>query len=165
MNELGDGRRARTILLVDDEEAITTLLREAFRQGVPGARILVAHDGLEALRVLSESPVDLIVTDHRMPGMDGAELLANAARTHPGVPRILLTGFADVPLASRAINEAHVTMFVEKPAPVATLVRAANDALDAREQRVMREKALARAFQSIGRIPPTPAAGKREGSP
>ena len=102
-----------TLLFVDDEENILKALRRLFHR--TGHEILTASSGAEALRVLARRPVSLIVTDQRMPGMTGTEMLAEARELQPDAVRIVLTGYADVKAAMEAINDGRVYRFLPKP--------------------------------------------------
>ena len=84
-----------TILLVDDEESILNSLRRLLR-GQP-FDVVLAGGGAQALEIMAAQPIDLVMSDARMPGMDGAQLLAEVHRLYPTTSRILLTGYADVP--------------------------------------------------------------------
>jgi len=86
-----DGRPV--LLIVDDEARILTALRRALRR--ESYEILTAETPAEALRLLDAQPVDLILSDHKMPGMSGVELLAAAARKQPNARRILITGWTE----------------------------------------------------------------------
>ncbi|CAN1604016.1 protein of unknown function [Pseudomonas mediterranea] len=92
-----------TVLLVDDEESILNSLRRLLRS--QPYEILLADSGAKALEILKERPVDLVMTDARMPNMDGATLLAQIRKLYPSTLRILLTGYADVDMMTKAINE------------------------------------------------------------
>lgn len=105
----------RTVLLVDDEEDILVSLEALFRRDVPGCRVLTAISGDIALELLKREPVHLIITDYRMPGMNGLEFLAQAKKLAPGVPSIMITAFPDPELAARAVNEFGVGLFIAKP--------------------------------------------------
>ncbi|MGQ9365190.1 response regulator [Azospirillum sp. ST 5-10] len=86
----------RSVLLVDDD-AVIRLAAQALLESV-GYRVLTAGDGPEALRVLGEEgPVDALVTDYAMPGMTGAALAREARRRLPGLPVMVITGYADAP--------------------------------------------------------------------
>jgi DNA-binding NtrC family response regulator len=104
-----------TVLLVDDEPEILSSLREFLARRFPRVEVHCAPDGPHALDILRTLDPDVILSDHVMPGMDGIAFLAEARARRPDAFRILQTGFADTPLAIRAINEAHVQAFVEKP--------------------------------------------------
>ena len=86
-----DGRPV--LLLVDDETSILAALRRCLRR--EGYEILTAESALEALRILEHEPVDLLVSDQKMPGMSGTRLLQEVARRHAGVGCVVLTGWPE----------------------------------------------------------------------
>ena len=102
-----------TILCVDDEPNIVASLRRLFRSS--GHQVLTATSGEEALAVLAREPVDLIFSDMRMPGMDGAQLLERVRKEWPRTTRVLLTGYADIKSTVAAINSGEVYRYVTKP--------------------------------------------------
>ncbi|MEX6502748.1 HD domain-containing phosphohydrolase [Pseudomonas zhanjiangensis] len=102
-----------SILLVDDEENILSSLRRVLRTEPYSVRI--ASGGEQALQMLREQPVDLIISDARMPGMDGATLLAEVQKHWPESIRILLTGYADINTTIRAINQGQIYRYISKP--------------------------------------------------
>jgi len=116
-DDLGVGgspqEREPTLLLVDDEKNILSSLRRVFRS--EGYEILMAQSGVEALERLKEYDVDLVISDMRMPEMDGAELLATVTRDWPHTVRILLTGYADLNSTIDAINKGHIYSYFSKP--------------------------------------------------
>src|ERR1035437_2325492 len=83
-----------TLLFVDDEPSILSSLRRLFRP--LGYRILTAESGLEGLEVLGRETVDLVISDMRMPNMDGAKFLKEVRARWPQAIRLLLTGYADM---------------------------------------------------------------------
>ena len=103
----------RTVMCVDDEPNILSALRRLFRAS--GCRILLAGGGAEALELLAQEKVDLIISDMRMPGMDGAELLEQVRRRWPHITRVLLTGYADVKSTIAAINRGEIYRYINKP--------------------------------------------------
>ncbi len=105
--------RLRTLLLVDDEPNILTALRRLFRPA--GYQVLTAASGLEALELLATRPVDVIVSDQRMPGMSGVELLRRAKALYPHTIRMTLSGFTDLQSIIDAVNEGAVYKFLIKP--------------------------------------------------
>ena len=102
-----------SILLVDDEQNVLSALKRVFRK-VP-YRILTASSGTEAVGILESTPVQLIVSDHRMPGMTGAELLAAVRSRWPETIRLMLTGHADVASIMGAVTDGAVFKFITKP--------------------------------------------------
>ena len=102
-----------TILLVDDEEPILNSLRRLLR-GQP-YDVLSANSGAQALEILAAQPIDLVMSDARMPNMDGATLLAKVHERSPGTHRILLTGYADLPTIIKAINDGQIHRYIGKP--------------------------------------------------
>jgi two-component system sensor histidine kinase/response regulator len=100
------------IMIVDDEPANLRLLERLFRNDYG---VLTAESGAEALRLLQEHDVALIITDQRMPEMSGIELLKRTAVIRPHMVRIILTGYTDVESLVEAINSGQVYRYVTKP--------------------------------------------------
>ena len=101
------------ILVVDDEEAILETMAFTFMDEY---EVLTSTDAQEALRMLGEvSPVHVVITDQRMPGMTGVELLKQVYDRYPETMRIMLTGFADSDATLQAINDGHVYAYINKP--------------------------------------------------
>lgn len=101
------------VLLVDDEESILNSLRRLLR-GQP-YELLLATSGAQALEIMEQHSIDLVMTDARMPNMDGATLLARIHQLYPTTTRILLTGYADMPTIIKAINEGKIHRYISKP--------------------------------------------------
>lgn len=101
-----------TVLVVDDEVDNVDALERLFRRKY---KVLKATSGSEALGLLEENKVSLIVTDQRMPNMTGVEFLAESMESHPEAVRILLTGFTDIDSVIGAINSGQVYRYVTKP--------------------------------------------------
>jgi response regulator RpfG family c-di-GMP phosphodiesterase len=102
-----------TLLFVDDEPNMLSALRRLFHP--LGHQMLVAGSGAEALEVMQAQPVDVLITDMRMPEMSGAQLLAQVVQRWPDTMRILLTGYADMDSAIAAINNGHIYGYYTKP--------------------------------------------------
>ncbi len=102
-----------TILLVDDEEGILRALQRLFKS--LDLTILTASNGADALILLKNSKVSLIISDQRMPGMTGVELLTKSREIHPDAIRILLTGYADIESTMSAINSGAIKYYITKP--------------------------------------------------
>lgn len=103
----------RTILCVDDEPNILSSMKRLFR--ATGHRLLTAEGGIEALAQLETQAVDLVISDMRMPGMNGAELLQQVRQRWPATTRLLLTGYADISSTIAAINEGRIHRYITKP--------------------------------------------------
>lgn len=140
-----------TVLLVDDDADVRAHLSRALRRAVPSLRILEGANGREGLDLLSSNNVDLIVSDQRMPVMDGITFLTLAAKSAPRVPKILLTGFADVELAVRAVNDGHVSVLLQKPASDEAIAKEALRLLEARRHEIQDLQSFARALGSSRR--------------
>ena len=106
-------RTAFTLLFVDDEENVLSALKRIFME--ENYTILTATSAAVALEILGEQPVQLVITDHRMPGMTGADLLKRIKETWPETIRIMLTGYADVNSIMGAVKDGAVYKFITKP--------------------------------------------------
>lgn len=100
------------LLIVDDEQANIRLLERLFR---PDYFCLAASSGEEAIELLNQHEVAVIITDQRMPGMTGVELLKRSAARRPHMVRILLTGYTDLEALIEAVNCGLVYMYINKP--------------------------------------------------
>lgn len=101
-----------TLLLIDDEERILRSLRMLF---FTGYTVHTTTDPQEALHILREHQVHVIVSDQRMPEMQGSELLRRARETSPATMRILLTGYSDIEASIASVNEGEVFRYLMKP--------------------------------------------------
>ncbi|MEI8096089.1 MAG: response regulator [Spirochaetales bacterium] len=101
------------ILLVDDEESILRALERVLRGS--DRELTTASDGPSALDLLATKPFDLIITDQRMPGMSGTELLKRVRQLHPLTARVMISGYAEFESLVAAVNEARVARFIPKP--------------------------------------------------
>jgi signal transduction histidine kinase len=128
------------VLLVDDEPLVLSALRRGFRNE-PWDTV-VATSGTEALEIIRREPVDVVVTDHDMPGIAGTEVLAVLRREHPEIARFMLTGKATLAVTVSAINDGAIARFFTKPCDAAELAAAIRDALDERAAREAIERRL-----------------------
>jgi response regulator RpfG family c-di-GMP phosphodiesterase len=115
------------ILLVDDEEAILDGLRRQLRKKFT---VHTAGGGAAALEILAAEPIAVVVSDMRMPQMDGATFLAKVKTLYPNVIRILLTGQADTQAAISAVNEGQIYRFLTKPCPPEVLLEEIGSAVE-----------------------------------
>lgn len=113
MSEGPDNAPAARILCVDDEPNILSSLRRLFR--TKGYSVLTAPGGQEGLTLLETEPVDLVISDMRMPVMDGAAFLEHVRSRWPDTIRLLLTGYADVQSIIEAINRGEIYRYIPKP--------------------------------------------------
>lgn len=102
-----------SILLVDDDKRILGSLKRLFVD--EGYSIYTAQSGKEGLKVLEKAEIHLIISDQKMPGMNGIEFLETAVGNYPDVIPIILTGQAELSDAIRAINNGCVYKFIQKP--------------------------------------------------
>ena len=124
----GDAVAPWRILCVDDEANILSALRRLFRQN--GYQISVAGGGAEGLQILDTQEFDLIISDMRMPEMDGARFLEQVFKRYPGTVRILLTGYADIASTIEAVNKGQIYRYVSKPWNDQELLLIVRQALD-----------------------------------
>jgi response regulator RpfG family c-di-GMP phosphodiesterase len=117
-----------TLLFVDDEVSILSSLRRLFRPH--GYRILTAGGGAEGLALLEKEAVELVISDMRMPEMDGAQFLEQVRNRWPEVIRILLTGYADIASTIAAINRGEIYRYIAKPWDDNEIVLTVRDALE-----------------------------------
>lgn len=101
------------ILFVDDEDYILSSMRRFLRR--ESYNSLFINNGFDALELLSTQPIDIIITDLRMPRMDGLELLEKVKATHPEIIRIVLSATQDLEQMSEAIKSGKVYRFMSKP--------------------------------------------------
>ncbi|HMK61120.1 MAG TPA: ATPase, T2SS/T4P/T4SS family [Dissulfurispiraceae bacterium] len=102
-----------TLLFVDDEVSVLNALKRIFTE--ENYEIHIATSAKDALAVMENEKVHLVISDHRMPGMTGAELLKQIKLCWPHTIRIMLTGHADVSSVMGAVNEGAVYKFITKP--------------------------------------------------
>lgn len=101
-----------TVLYVDDEVSNLNIFRNTFRREY---NVLTASSAVEGLKILKDKRVDLILTDQRMPDMDGVSFLKETIGQFPELNRILITGYTDFDALKTAINEAKIFQYIQKP--------------------------------------------------
>lgn len=116
------------ILCVDDEVSILKSMQRLLTS--KDVRLLLASSGAEALQLMQQHRVHLIISDMRMPQMTGAEFLAQAAKIQPDCYRILLTGYADLASTVEAINLGRIHRYIQKPWQNAELLQQIDDGLE-----------------------------------
>jgi response regulator RpfG family c-di-GMP phosphodiesterase len=125
-----------TLLLVDDDQYVLNSLRRVLRKH--HFQVYTALDGRRALEVLERNAVDLVISDSHMPVMDGATLLAEVQSRWPDCVPILLTGYVDINIAIKAINNGRIHRYLSKPWDDAELMMVIDQALE--RQSLQRER-------------------------
>ena len=110
---MNDSEHLDTVLLVDDEENILRSLRRELLD-IPYS-LLTASSAAEALTLMHAHTVSVIISDQRMPGTSGTELLATVREKYPDTVRILLTAYSDMQDILDAINRSNIYKFIQKP--------------------------------------------------
>ncbi len=113
VRSLGVDHQQRTLLIVDDEENVLASLRRLLRH--EGYQVLTAASGEEALALLAEHQVQVIVCDQRMPQMSGTEFLDRMKSLYPQTVRMILSGYTDIHSITEAINRGAIYKFITKP--------------------------------------------------
>lgn len=129
-----------TLLLVDDEENILRSLQRTLRN--QPYRIFTAQGSAAALEILENEDIDLVISDSRMPDMDGPTLLTEVQRRWPDKMRIMLTGYTDITATIKAINEGRIYRYLSKPWDDAELCSAIEQALAYKALKEEREQLL-----------------------
>lgn len=154
--------QSQTILIVDDEPDILESLRILVQVGFGDTKILTARSSLEGLTVLAKDAVDLIITDFRMPQMNGLEFLREARKRGAKASAIMITAFPDMSVALNAIKEAEIEDFFVKPPDSDHLLYSIGAILCERRARELRKMAYAR---MQGRSESLPDSGDAQAPP
>lgn len=147
----------RNILFVDDEPNILQGLRRMLRPMRDRWDMHFAESGKAALEIMSRVPMDAVVSDMRMPGMDGPELLRRVMRDYPDTVRFALSGYSDQEMVGRSIAPTH--QYLTKPCEENKLVQALEQAIGARE--FITNKAVLGKIVRIEHLPVLPRAYTR----
>lgn len=142
------------ILCVDDEQPVLDSLALALRKQFSVTTALGGSEGLKALG--TKGPFAAVVSDLKMPGMDGTAFLSRASAAAPDTVRILLTGLTDMNSAMAAVNEGHIFMFLTKPAEPYRLIKALEAACAQHRlltsERVLLEETLHGSVQALSDV-------------
>ena len=104
----------KQILIVDDEKNLLASLRDGFDRAGE-FKIVTAENGAKATVLLKSMPIDLVITDLRMPVMDGFELLAYMSKYHPETPTIIMTAHSNMPDIENKLKHFSVSHCIQKP--------------------------------------------------
>lgn len=115
------------VLIVDDDQLILKYTSDLLQR--IGTRVIATTSPLQALEIMAEHPVAVVVSDHYMPGMNGNELLARIREMNPSTTRIMMTSTPDVRIALTAINSGEVFRFLCKPWRDCEMIKAVRDGL------------------------------------
>lgn len=107
-----DRKGLANILIVDDEDVVLSLLSDALEE--EAAELITANSAAKAIEIIQQNPIDLLITDIRMPGMDGIELAGRAAFEQPKIKIIFMTGYANLNSAKDAIRHGAID-YILKP--------------------------------------------------
>ena len=127
-----------TILVVDDQTELLHTLQRLFRRDF---EVLTAESGPQALKLVQKQPLAVIISDQRMPEMDGVTFLSEARKLQPDAVRILITGYADIEATIEAVNRAGIFQYISKPFEPDDLKQIVKNAAE-RYQLEMRNKQL-----------------------
>src|SRR5438445_7413122 len=144
--------RRHTVLVVDDESDVVASVKDLLRLDY---KVLGTSRAAEALEIVDREPVDVVMTDQRMPGITGVELLEQVRAKNPDAMRLLFTGYADIRAVIDAINRGNVYRYITKPWDPDELQAVVRDAVErhdliAERQRLITE--LERANAELVRI-------------
>ena len=142
----------KCVLFVDDEQNMLDALRRMLRPMTVEWDMHFARSGDEALMVLAQEPVDVVITDLRMPGMDGGELLKIIQESRPDVVRIVLSGHADYNMVMKSVKQAH--QFLTKPCSTDVIREALEKAYNLR--RILTNEAAKAIVSRIESLPSLP---------
>jgi HD-like signal output (HDOD) protein/CheY-like chemotaxis protein len=148
------GSAGKTLLFVDDERSVLSSLRRLLRR--EGWNLLFAESAVEGMELLRQHPVDLVVSDMRMPQIDGAAFLKKVRQEYPHTVRIMLTGYADRASVSRAFSDAEIHELVSKPWDDDELKQILRDALEQSEDQEGEIPGLHAIINEIETLPPLP---------
>jgi DNA-binding NtrC family response regulator len=121
-----------TLLIVDDEPRIFQALRRTLHREELELRHAASAE--EAMLMLEAEPVDIVLADENMPGMNGSRLLGIVRQRWPDTIRMLLTGSADLKVVIDAVNHGHIAHFFTKPCDDAELIVTIREALSERDK-------------------------------
>ncbi len=124
------GLGPKTVLVVDDEQLFLRTVADGFSAMAGRVTLLTAPNGRAAMTILESCPADLVVTDLKMPEMDGFELIAYLSRAHPEVPVIVMSAFG-TPEIEKRLDSHGVSHFLDKPIDFPALAARVFEALDA----------------------------------
>jgi putative nucleotidyltransferase with HDIG domain len=121
------------VLFVDDEINVLKALTRLFRS--EPIEVHCARSGQEAYRILEREPIQVVISDQRMPGISGAQVLSRVRKEHPEIVRMMLTGYTEIDVALEAINQGEIFRLITKPWNDEELKATVRQALETRRLR------------------------------
>jgi response regulator RpfG family c-di-GMP phosphodiesterase len=137
------------VLYVDDEQTNLFSFKASFRRDF---KVFTAISGQEGIEIVEKENIHIIVSDQRMPGMTGIEMLQKIKEKHPEPIRILLTGYADITAVIDAINQGEVYRYVTKPwntTELKTIITSANEIFELRRKNKVLTQDLIKANEKL----------------
>ena len=135
------------LLVIDDEPSILSSLKRQFRRNY---QVYIAHSAQEGLEVMKAHSIQVIISDQRMPGMNGAEFFDQVKHDYPDATRLLLTGYADIQAVIEAINDGNIFRYITKPWDPTELDTIVREAFE-RHNLIVRNKELVKQLQEANR--------------
>lgn len=139
--------RPATVLLVDDQIEVLHSLQRLLKDQY---RVITAGNGASALEIMKETPVAILISDQRMPGMSGVEFLSKSIRLQPDTIRILITAYADIEASISAVNQGQIYYYISKPWEPDELLLVVRKA-EERHRLIQENKALTEQLKALNR--------------
>lgn len=139
------------VLIVDDEPGILASLAVSLRRRLPGVEVRTAASAEEAMELLARERFDVVLSDQRMPGMQGMDFLAHLRAHVPRAGRVMMTAYPEMDLAVRGLNEVGLEHLLQKPFSMTEAVGVVGKLLEERHVRAQRQRAFARTVSQLAR--------------
>ena len=141
------------VLVVDDVPQILEYFESVARRMRGSFTLVTRSDPRDAMRLLDETAFDVVVSDFRMPHVNGVELLARAQSLHPEGRRVLMTGYNEIPVEKDALREARIDAYLQKPLSALDLMRLLRGLVAAEPATLEASRSAARTLEAGGRSP------------
>src|SRR5437763_12288201 len=132
--------RRHAVLVVDDEPDVVQSVKDLLRLDYD---VFTATKAADGLKILEQRPIDVVMSDQRMPEMSGVEFLQRVKDPHPDATRLLFTGYADIHAVIDAINQGNVYRYIQKPWDPDELQTVIREACERHDLIVQRKELLA----------------------